>query len=58
MITARREEERWRAESDMRTLMEADAIRRDAKRLAAAQKCAKDKLMELAAVVGADAKKD
>lgn len=36
----------WRAESDMRTLVEAAAIRRDAKRLAAAKKAARRNLKE------------
>lgn len=40
----------WRAESDMRSLVEAEAIKRDPKRLAAAQACAKKKLEEVAAV--------
>lgn len=44
------EEKRWRAESDMRTLMEAEEIKKDPKRLAAAQAMAKEKLVELAAV--------
>lgn len=40
----------WRAEDDMRTLARALEIRRDPKRLAAAQACAKKKLEEIAAV--------
>lgn len=43
------DEAKWRAESDMRTLTEAAAIRRDPKRLAAARKCAKDKLADMQA---------
>lgn len=43
-------EKDWKAESDCNTLMEAERIRRDPKRLAAAQKVAKEKLGELAAV--------
>lgn len=34
------DEARWRAESDVRTLRDAEAIRGDRKRFAAAQKCA------------------
>jgi hypothetical protein len=40
----------WRAESDMRTLAEAEAIKRDPKRLSKARACAKKKLAELQAV--------
>lgn len=43
------DEAKWRAQSDMRTLTEAAAIRRDPKRLAAARKCAKEKLAEMQA---------
>lgn len=37
----------WRAESDMRTLVEAQAIRNDKKRYAAAQKMAVKKAEEM-----------
>lgn len=57
-ISMRKEEERWQAESDMRTLIEAEKIKADPKRLAAAQKCAKDKMMEVAAVAVEGAEKD
>ena len=40
----------WRAESDLNTLMEAERIEKDPKRLAAAQKLAKSKLLPLAAI--------
>lgn len=40
----------WQAQSDMRTLIEAVEIKRDPKRLAAAQACAKKKLEEVATV--------
>lgn len=36
----------WRAREDMQTLMRAEAINRDPKRLAAARKAAKKKLEE------------
>lgn len=36
------EEARWKAESDARTLAEADKIQKDGKRLKAAQKAAED----------------
>lgn len=40
----------WQAEDDMRTLARALEIKRDPKRLAAAQACAKKKLEEIAAI--------
>lgn len=46
----RDEEARWRAESDMRTLVEAEQIKKDPKRLKAATACANDKLKEVASV--------
>lgn len=48
-LEMRKEEERWRAESDLRTLTEAEEIKRDPKRLKRAQDCAKEKLVEMAA---------
>lgn len=44
----------WQTEDDMRTLARAAEIRKDPKRLAAAQELAKKKLLELAAVAGGD----
>lgn len=40
----------WRAESDLRTLVEAEKIKKDKKRFAAAQDKAKEQLMEVASV--------
>lgn len=40
----------WRAESDLRTLVEAEKIKKDKKRFAAAQGKAKEQMMEVAAV--------
>ena len=40
----------WRTESELSTLMEAEKIEKDPKRLAAAQKLAKYKLLPLAAI--------
>jgi hypothetical protein len=40
----------WRAESDLNTLLECERIEKDPKRLAAAQKLAKQRLMDLAGV--------
>lgn len=45
----------WQIESDLRTLQEAEAIRKDPKRFKKAQELAKTKLMELAKVAGGDA---
>ncbi len=49
-IAMTKSEDDWRAEDDMRTLMRAEEIKKDPKRLARAQALAKDRLMELAAV--------
>jgi len=38
---------KWRAEDDMRTLARAQEIQSDPRRLAAAKKCAKEKLAEM-----------
>ena len=49
----------WQAENDLDTLMRAQAIERDKKRLAAAQALAKKRLLDTAAVIkegGADDK--
>lgn len=40
----------YQAEDDMRTLMRAEEVKRDPKRLAAARECAKKKLQEVAVV--------
>lgn len=53
-IEMRKQEEKWRVESDLRTLIEAECIRKDSKRLAAAQKLAKEQMMEVAAVATSD----
>ena len=49
----------WRAEDDMRTLMEADKIKKDAKRLKAAKDLARKKLegMKCIAEMGTARKK-
>ncbi len=44
------EDNEWRAESDLRTLMECEAIEKDPKRLKAAQELAKKKLLDLAGI--------
>lgn len=51
MLSCRSDEDKkWRAESDVRTLMEAEKIKADPKRLKAAQDMAKEKMMEAASV--------
>lgn len=45
-------DEDWQVESDLRSLMEAEQVRRDPKRLAKAQALAKKKMVEAAAVAG------
>ena len=47
---AMRDEERWRAERDLETLMEAEKIKADAKRLAKAQALAKERMMAAASI--------
>ena len=49
-ISATRAEDDWQTESDMRTLMEAEKIKADPKRMEKAQKLAKARLLEVAAV--------
>lgn len=48
------EDEEWRVESDLRTLIEAEKIRRDPKRLAKVKAMAKSRMMEAAAVASAE----
>ncbi len=45
-----KDDEKWRVESDMRTLMEAEAIKNDPKRYAKVQAMAKQKMMEVAKI--------
>lgn len=40
-------EDKWRAQDDMRTLIDAEKIKKDPKRLKAAQKAAKEKIKEM-----------
>ena len=46
-------DDKWQAESDLRSLCEAAEISKDPKRLAAAQAVAKEKLLELGKVMSA-----
>lgn len=43
-------EKRWRTESDMRTLIDAEAIKNDSKRMANVQAMAKEKMLEVAKI--------
>ena len=45
-------DEDWKVESDLRSLVEAEQIRRDPKRMAKVQALAKKKMIEAAAVAG------
>jgi len=45
-------EDDWRVESDLRTLMEAEAIKADSKRYEKAKELAKKNLMKMASVAG------
>jgi hypothetical protein len=49
------DDNRWRIEGDLNTLMEAEKIKADPKRLAAAQALAKEKMMAAAKVAAKDA---
>lgn len=48
-------DQHWRVEGDLSTLMEAEKIKSDPKRLAAAQALAKEKMMAVAKVASDDA---
>lgn len=55
-ISMRKQEETWRAERDLDTLMECEKIEADPKRLAAAKRLAKERLLNLASVAAETAK--
>jgi hypothetical protein len=55
-IAIRSSEDDWQTESDLRTLMECEAIEKDPKRLAKAQALAKKKLLDLASVASEGSK--
>lgn len=44
--------EDWKVESDLRTLIEAEKIEKDPKRMKAAKELAKSRLLEVASVAG------
>lgn len=45
-------DEDWRAESDLRTLIEAEQIEKDPKRFKRAKELAKSRLLEMASIAG------
>ena len=49
-ISIAKQEDDWRAESDLRTMIECEQIEKDPKRLKAAQDLAKKRLMEMASI--------
>lgn len=49
-----KEEKRWRAESDLRTLIEAEEIRADKPRLKAAMNIRKEKMASMKKIGGDD----
>jgi aminoglycoside/choline kinase family phosphotransferase len=55
MAIAIKDDERWRVESDLSTLMEAEKIKADTKRFARVQALAKEKMMAVAKVASDDA---
>jgi hypothetical protein len=44
---AMKDEDKWRVEDDMRTLMQAREIQRDPKRMAAVRKLAQEKMADM-----------
>ena len=46
------DDEKWRVQSDLETLMRAKGIQKDEKRMAKVRALAKEKLEEVAAVMG------
>lgn len=42
--------DKWRAKDDMRTLLEAERIKKDKQRMAHVKRCAKEELAEMAAL--------
>jgi len=45
-----KDDEKWRVESDLRTMIEAEAIKNDVKRFAKVQALAKERMTEVAKV--------
>lgn len=49
-----KDDEKWRVENDLRTLIEAESIKNDPKRYAKAQTLAKERMTEVAKVAAKD----
>jgi hypothetical protein len=49
-------DKKWQAESDLRTLLDACAIRKDKARFKAAQAVAKDRVVEMTAIAAGERK--
>ena len=49
-----KEDDKWRCEADLHTLMEAEKIKADPKRFAACKAMAKEKMMAVAAIATED----
>jgi hypothetical protein len=56
-LSSAEQEKRWRAESDMDTLIRAQEIRADPKRLKAAQDIARERVQQAAEVTATEPKK-
>lgn len=56
VIAARAEEDDWQTESDLRTMMDAEKIEKDPKRLAKVKALAQKKMMQLAGMASESGK--
>lgn len=52
LIASMPDEKKWKIESDLRTLREAEAIKGDAKRMKACQELAQQEMMAMSKMVG------
>jgi hypothetical protein len=50
MVKSLANEYKWQAEDDLRTLLNAEEIKEDKKRMKAVRECAKERLMDLAKI--------
>lgn len=48
------EDDAWKVESDLRTLMEAEVIEKDPERMKKVRKLAKEKMLEVAAIASGE----
>lgn len=53
-ISACSPDKKWQVESDLRTLCEAEEIKKDPKRFKACQDMAREKMVEMGSVAGSD----